>query len=156
MKKQILSSTDCKLLKSKNQVIRTRSTSTMSGRGRGGRSSYRGRGRGKGGRGNSRNSGKHNKEPQRKTLADYIYKVGGPRQSSDCIKITKFLINHVRKTFKFGDDIGQALEDRAEITLTPPVLQVAPDNTAAELAVKPSKDKEFEMLYQAEIEAFIT
>ena len=79
----------------------------MSGRGHGrGRSGY-GRGRG---RGRSSNQSTQQKTESKRTLQDYTYYVGSSKQASDYHTITKYLMNHIRKTFPNGDDIANALE----------------------------------------------
>ena len=93
----------------------------MSGRGRGyrGRSS-RGGGRGRGKPKSSSQTSNAAKPVVRKTLADHVYAIGSARQASDYSVITAFIINHIRKTFEYGDDIGDALESRSETVLQPP------------------------------------
>ena len=56
-------------------------------------------------------------------MANYIYKVGTSKQASDYVIITRYLINHIRKSFEFGDDIGQALDTRTEFMVPRPTLQ---------------------------------
>jgi hypothetical protein len=89
----------------------------MSGRGRG-RDNYGGR-RSRG-RVNARTKGSNsgNKNPGRKSIQDYVYYIGSAKQASDFVVITKYLINHIRKTYRCGDDIGTALEEREPINFS--------------------------------------
>ena len=66
--------------------------------GRSGRGSGRSRGGGRGGRGTGG-------QPKiKKTLADHIFYVGAVTQASDFVVVKKFLINHIKKTYDYGDD----------------------------------------------------
>ena len=124
----------------------------MSGRGRnncGGR--RRGGGRGRGKNNNSSSKSSNSKPAGRKTLADHNYSIGSAKQASDYSVITQFIINHVRKTFEFGDDIGDALETRKEVTLAVPKLEpVQQDNPNKEI-----KEKQNELLYKARVTAYV-
>ena len=48
-----------------------------------------------------------------------MYYVGSAKQASDFITVTNFLINHMKRTYKKGIDIGNALEKREEMDFTP-------------------------------------
>jgi hypothetical protein len=63
----------------------------------------------------------------KKGLSDYVYYLGSARQASDYEKTTDYLINHVRKTFSFRNNIGMALENLEEydMSLHHPTLQVS-------------------------------
>ena len=65
--------------------------------------------------------------------------------------ITQFIINHIRKTFDFGDDIGNALENCKEITPEPLKLKVVPK----EAENKELQDLQNEYLFKAQITAFV-
>ena len=64
-------------------------------------------GRGKGGGRSGRGTG--GAPRPKKTLAENIFYVGAVTQASDFVVVKKFLINHIKKTFDYGDDIGEAL-----------------------------------------------
>ena len=78
------------------------------GRGRGGRRS--GRGNGRSSRGGNVNNRRPTK-PTRKNVSDYIYHVGTAQNAADYELITEYLMNHIRKTYNYGDDIATAIED---------------------------------------------
>ncbi len=80
-------------------------TTTGRGRGRGSYSSGRGRG------GRFSRSRSQQKTESKKTLQDYTYYIGSAKQASDYSTVTKFLINHIRKTYTNGNDIANALEE---------------------------------------------
>ena len=82
-----------------------------------------GRGRGRFG-GHGRHSGRgkdNNKSAQvktsKKSVSDYIYYVGSAKQAADYESTTDFLINFIKKTFDFGNDIGTALENLEEFDI---------------------------------------
>ena len=90
----------------------------------------------------------------RSKLSDYIYMIGSSKAASDYSVITDYLINHIRKTFTNGEDIVRALEERAEIDLMqemPQLIQSASDNPA----VIAQEEKQYAVLYQAEISDFV-
>ena len=70
---------------------------------RSGRGSGRGRGAGRGGRGTGGQS------RVKKTLAENIFYTGAVTQASDFVVVRKYLINFIKKTYDYGDDIGEAL-----------------------------------------------
>jgi hypothetical protein len=137
----------------------------MSGRGRSKGRSSGGRGRGNGsGRtsassGNSSNNGNGGGNSkatnnQKKTLAENIYYIGSAKQASDFTLVTNFILNHIKKTFTNGDDIGTALEERKEKDFTRliPTMQQSAD---ADKAKAELENKQFQILYEAEIAVFV-
>jgi hypothetical protein len=59
-------------------------------------------------------SGGTPKTEAKKTINDYNYYLGSTKQASDYQVTTKFIINHILKTYEYGEDIGQALEEESE------------------------------------------
>ena len=129
----------------------------MSGRGSG---RNNGRGRGASGRSNinSTSSGGNNSKtqykPSKKTLADQIYYLGSAKQAADFETTTEFLINHIKKTFNFGNDIGTALENYEEfdISVHKPTLQTS---NSTDDDIKTAENKQFEIEFKAEFDAFM-
>ena len=76
--------------------------------GRSGRGSGRGRGGGQGGRGTG------GTPRPKKTVAENIFYVGAVTQASDFVTVKEFLLNHIMKTFDYGDNIGEALIQNEE------------------------------------------
>jgi hypothetical protein len=119
----------------------------MSGGGRG-RNNGQSSGRGSQGRGNNIH------KPSKKTLADSIYYLGSAKQAADYETTTDFLINHINKTFNFGNNIETALEQLEEYNMDQhhPTLHASnnidPDHQDVE-------DKQFEIEFKAEFNAFI-
>ena len=85
----------------------------MSGRGRGRANSGCGCSN-TSGRGNSSTStysggnSKSNYKPSKKT-SDHMYYLGSAKQAADFETTTEFILNHIKKTFNFGNDIATAL-----------------------------------------------
>ena len=77
----------------------------LSSRGRG---AFRG---GRGGRGRGGRSSAPKQVNRTKTITDYNYYVGSAQQASDYEITTEFIINHIKKTYDQGNDIGMALKD---------------------------------------------
>ena len=46
----------------------------------------------------------------KKSVNDYNYYLGSSKQASDYETTTEYLINHIKKVFDYGNDIGTALE----------------------------------------------
>jgi hypothetical protein len=80
--------------------------------------------------------------------------VGAARQASDFSIITDYLINHIRQTFKHGNDISNALDSRSDTDFGPlrPVLTFSSELNAA---TREREDKQNKMLYESEIKQFV-
>jgi hypothetical protein len=71
------------------------------------------RGGGRGGRGQSRGYGERTPVKtvvKKKMIADYNYYIGSSKQASNFEITIEFVINHIKKTFEYGHDIGTALK----------------------------------------------
>ena len=121
----------------------------MRGRGRGGR----GRGR-SGNRNSGRGKGSTQANKQIKSEKDCICHLGTAKSASQYTEITRILINHVRKNYSQGKDIGDALETLTEFnaTMHKPMLQQSTDMDAAKKAVE---DKQFEIEYKTEYNQYM-
>ena len=51
------------------------------------------------------------KDKKKKTLEDYYFYVGSSKQASDYEVTANFVINHIKKTYDYGKDIGDALKE---------------------------------------------
>jgi hypothetical protein len=93
------------------------------------------KGRGQGLRGNSSRgrgrSGGHDSNTSqlkgiiKKNLQDYQYYLGSAKQASDYEATTSYLINQIKKTYAYGNDIATALDQLQHVDLSPfkPTLQ---------------------------------
>jgi hypothetical protein len=91
---------------------------------------------------------------KRKTLADYIFFIGSTKTASEFEIVSQYVINHIRKEFTNGEDIGEALETRQEVdfdayrpTLRMSVLQ---DDIARD-----KEDTEFDKIFEAQVRVYI-
>jgi hypothetical protein len=122
-------------------------------KGRGGRGHGRGRERGgRDGRGGPNPSSDKDKGSAkiRMTLADYIYYVGASRQAREFLVFTEFIINHIRKTFEFGNNIANALDARFHvdfITLMPELQE----SKATDPKVLQRETGQYAIHYEAEV-----
>ena len=126
----------------------------MSGRGTGNKR-WRGRGKAKTqGTSSGKGSSKPNQSKERKSLSDYIYYFGTAKNASDYLVVTQYLINYIQRTYTNGEDIALALEKKQEMDFTAlqPSLQAS---SATDAAVKALEEKQFEILYKAEVNAFV-
>ena len=46
----------------------------------------------------------------KRTLSDHIFYTGAVTHASNFVEVKKFLINHIKKSYDYGDDIGEALK----------------------------------------------
>ena len=86
----------------------------MSGRGKGRCNGGRGGRYNSGGRSSSNSNSNGNKatyKSSKKSLSDYIYYLGSAKQAADYETTTDYIINHIKKTFTFGNDIAVSLKE---------------------------------------------
>jgi hypothetical protein len=76
------------------------------------------------------------------------------RQAAEYESITEFLINHIKQTFEFGNEVGTALEwlDEFSIDEYEPTLNV--DNNDDE-RVRIREDGHFEIEFKAKFDAYM-
>jgi predicted house-cleaning noncanonical NTP pyrophosphatase (MazG superfamily) len=90
----------------------------------------------------------------KKTINDYNYYLGSLKQASDYQVTTKFIINHILTTYKYGEDIRQALEEESE-ALTDMWVPDLQKSTNTDPAAKAKEDEEFKMLWKAKLNEYI-
>ena len=131
----------------------------MSGRGRG-RSNGRGnRSAARGGNNNGNkkpyNNGQgNNYKPTKKTLSDYIYYLGSAKQAANYEVTTDYLLNHIKKTFVFGNDIASALYDKTPYNVDQhkPSLKFS---TSKNDDQKAAENEQFKIEFKAEYDAYM-
>ena len=86
-------------------------------------------------------------------IQDYMFYIGLNKQASDFHTVSKFVINHICKTFMNGDDIANALEQNkvADVDSWRPMLKVS---TSQDSAVKDQENEEFKLIFSVEVEAW--
>ena len=124
------------------------------GRGRGGRSTRFGRGNGRSGR--SSNGNKKPTKPTRRSVGDYIYHVGTAQNAADYELITEYLLNYIRKTYNYGDDIATAIEDQTDIDFdkSKPKLKFSKIKGKDKDDERNAENRQFEIDYKSELDTF--
>ncbi|KAL7560035.1 hypothetical protein ACA910_000074 [Epithemia clementina (nom. ined.)] len=132
----------------------------MSGRGRsyrGGRSSgarsYTSRGRS--GR-SQNNQGPKKAETKKKGLSDYMYYLGSAKTAADYKVTTRFLMNWIRKNYKYGEDIASSLEDGAMVNPTKwePTLNRTTSSDTKSKEQAALENKQYEMIFKEELNRY--
>ena len=97
------------------------------------------------------------KTKSKKTIQDYAHYVGSLKQASDCSAVTKFLINHMRKTYTNSDDIADALEAGKTIDADTwkPNLKLSTADATTEKEKHDAKNKECTIMHKSEVDSWI-
>ena len=110
--------------------------------------------KGKGYKGNKKTQDKSkNVKDTKKELSDCVYYLGSAKQASDYETTTEYLINHVKKTFEYGNDIGTALMDLQEpdSDLWKPNMQVS---VATDDDTKAAESRQYEIEFKADYDGY--
>jgi hypothetical protein len=118
-----------------------------------------GRRGGRGGRGyrNNNNNGRGNRNNKdskatrkKKTLEDYYFYVGSAKQASNYESAADFIINHIKKEYKRGQDIAELLRElkKPDTDTWMPKLK---GSTKKDEEAKATQDRQFEMEYKAKL-----
>ena len=89
------------------------------------------------GRGHNRNNRKQTPNPKKtkkekstknKTLSDYYCVVGSAKSATDCVTVTSYVLNYIRRTYKKGGDGAGALKEFKEVDFSSvkPTVRVVP------------------------------
>jgi hypothetical protein len=110
------------------------------------------RGSGKGGRGRSfksREKSQTKTVAKKKTLTDYNFYVGSFKQASEYEITAEFIINHIRKTYEYSSDIGDALEylKAMDKNADRPKLKIS---TETDADLKTAETEQFSMEFRAD------
>lgn len=119
----------------------------MSGKGR---FVKKGQGKGKSqAKGGSSASGNASKK---QFVTDFNYYLGSAKQASDYETTTEFLINHIKKLYDYGNDIGSALEKLEPLDTVPwkPRMQVS---EASDEAMRSVENRQFEIEFKADYDS---
>ena len=95
-----------------------------------------------------------NRQRARKSLSDYVYYIGSATKANDYNIITNFLINHIKSTYRYGEDISKALEEKKNINLKKDIPKLQTSDSDDE-SIREIENRQLEILYKAEIEAFV-
>ena len=102
----------------------------------------------------------HNTAPKTK-LKDHVYRVGSASQASDYVRITKFIIAHIKEKYtKGGAEIAWALENEEDQDFTPlePAMMVivTPSNKDGTTLTYQEQmtQKQYEINYQQDLKTY--
>lgn len=109
---------------------------------------YSGKQSTKGNNDNGKSKGK-----AKKSLSDYVYDLGSVTQASDYEETTKFILNHITKTYSYGRDMYEELVKLKKIDIDQwmPQLMAATGDDAAELA---RKTRQNELVFSKALERY--
>jgi secreted Zn-dependent insulinase-like peptidase len=93
-------------------------------------------------------------KPLKKTFPENIYYLGSAKPAADYETTTDYLINHIKKTLNFGNDIGIALEELEDYDMHQhrPSLKTS---ISADADTKEAENKQYEIKFKAEFDAFM-
>ena len=104
--------------------------------------------------GNKRNN--NNNKSKKKSLLGHIYSVGTTSQTSDYELITKFLINHIKKTYKQGADIAHALTTKTEYDFSRDVpTEGTVDASITGNTLRDKAKESLKLVYEQEIKRYV-
>ncbi|KAI2506113.1 Reverse transcriptase (RNA-dependent DNA polymerase) [Fragilaria crotonensis] len=86
-------------------------------------------------------------------VTDYNYYLGSSKQASDYETTTEFLINHIKKLYDYGNDIGSALEKLESIDTTAwkPSMQVSGETDEEIRAIE---NKQYEIEFKSDYDTY--
>ena len=115
-----------------------------------GKGAFRG---GRGGRGRGGRSSAPKQVNRTKTITDYNYYVGSAQQASDYEITTEFIINHIKKTYDQGNDIGMALKDLIPMdeNKNKPDLKTS---TLEDTILRSTQTEQYKMEFRADYDEF--
>ena len=125
------------------------------GKGRGSGRSNKGRGNKNNWNRKSKNSSENNKV-KKKHLLDCIYSVGTASQTSKYETIMEYLINHIKKTYKWGGDIAQALTTKIDYNFNQDVpTEGTVDKTISDSNLIAKSKESLKLIYKQEIKRYV-
>ena len=118
-----------------------------------------GRGRGRAGRGRfpgrSHYTGSERKEStsSKKTINDWNYYIGSAKQTTEFEATTEFLINHIKETYEYGNDIAKAIvnQEPPDTETWKPTLQKSRNSDPEE---KETENEQYRMEFNARFNSF--
>jgi hypothetical protein len=112
-----------------------------------------GRGRGRGHKPSGRGRSQSDQHHKKKTLEEYCFHPGSAKHAADFESTSAYLINHIKKTFMFGNDVGTALEKLEPYDLTPhkPKLELS---KAADAETRDAENQQLRMEFSGDYDAY--
>ena len=100
-----------------------------------------------------------NKKPQqvqvknnkKKNIEDFYFYIGSSKQAADFDITSELCINHIKKTYEYGDDISESLNNMSKLDTDVwfPSLDVS---TSTNPATKAREDEENKIKFKAELD----
>ena len=89
----------------------------------------------------------------KKSVNDYNYYLRSSKQASDYETTTEYLINHIKKVFDYGNDIGTALEllEPMSTLAWKPRMQLSSATTEED---RTAENRQFEIKFKADYNAY--
>ena len=86
-------------------------------------------------------------------VTDFSYYLGSAKQASDYETATEFLINHIKKLYDYGNDIGTALENLEAIdtSVWKPRMQVSSDGDEE---IRANENKQFKIEFKSDYDTY--
>ena len=99
---------------------------------------------------NNKSSSKKISSPKKKNLEDYAFYIG-TKQASDFEVTLEYVLNHIKKTYEYGNDISESLRKlaKADIGKWEPTLKAS---TKTDPEAKKTEERQFELKYKAELD----
>ncbi len=93
--------------------------------------------------------GKSGKSEAKKSIVDYNYYLGSAEQALDYETTTEYLINYIKKTYNYGNDIGTSLKNLEAVDTDPwrPSMQAS---VAMDAAIQALESKQFKIEFKTE------
>ena len=107
-----------------------------------------------GGRGFRRHEAKKEKTEGRKSINDYNYYLGSATQASDYESTTEFIINFIKKTFDYGNDIGTSLKDLCPVDKEKWRVMMK-FSSASDTSQKEQENRQFELEFKSDYEGYM-
>jgi hypothetical protein len=95
----------------------------------------------------------NSKKKKQQHVTDLTYHLGSAKQASDYETVTEFLINYIKKTYDYGNDIGSSLEalEPVDASSWKPKMQVSSKTEASEKALE---ERQFEIEFKADYDEY--
>jgi hypothetical protein len=97
-----------------------------------------------------------NTEKKKHHVTDFTYHLGSAKQASDYETATEFLINYIKKTYDYGNDIGSSMEQLEPIDTSSwkPKMQLSSKDEKTEASEKALEERQFEIEFKADYDEY--
>jgi hypothetical protein len=91
----------------------------------------------------------------KKSLSDYIFYLGSSKQAVDFKTTNSYIINHIKKTFNFGNDTRTSLETLEDYSIEQHKPKLRASEEVDDIILQDTKNEQFKMVFKAEYDAFM-